>query len=528
MENTLWVNLVASALQWAFCPGKYSGVGAAYPEFQQTRFDRDLFNDVLEERMTLCLSMDPWMGVGFTFRDILGLVACPSRQVSVENLCQLVLAVQLRHGQDGWSFESQNSAVELFPKEQSRISTEAGRNQGGAMLRAAFYLGRDYLPDVTRNGFPTRGGVTAEGMWTMDDIAAKLAEKDSNDRYVLPDEGRYHSASRFHPEGYRLVIENPMDFFPQLGNRFRKSDLQRLGLWVETKHGSNKSIEQRLGPPVMSPQVESSVEIVPNKKPSEAKNDRRYATDIKESPAKDKMPGGVMKVSSGKEKVPDIAAHRHPRSRRRSRSKSRSACRGRTAMEKASSQGSRHDRGRLSNEPSHRYSARDNPTKPIYTYQCNRQTSASYGQHGPTKYSGSQRKRGSGLRRPRKRMSENSGSRSSGRRPKIRSRSRDKKRVPVHYLSRKEDSGAYLRYTGSTSQSRDSQSSPQANDQRQDKGHQQQPQGAHTIEQVRTPPYVTLPSPTPRQRQGPRTPEYPFNSWPQKLLEYPGPVPSPT
>ncbi len=101
-----------------------------------------------------------------------------------------------------------------------------------------------------------------------------------------------------------------------------------------------------------------------------------------------------MKVSGGKEKVQDIAADRHPRSRRRSRSKSRSACRGRPATEKASSQGSRHDGGRLSNEPSHRYSARDNPTKPRYTLPMQPSTSASYGQQGPTKYSGSQRIRG--------------------------------------------------------------------------------------------------------------------------------------
>ncbi len=54
MEETLWVNLVASAMQWAFCPNKYLEVGAAHSDFQRALFDRDMFKDMLKERLTLC------------------------------------------------------------------------------------------------------------------------------------------------------------------------------------------------------------------------------------------------------------------------------------------------------------------------------------------------------------------------------------------------------------------------------------------------------------------------------------------
>ncbi len=157
-------------------------------------------------------------------------------------------------------------------------------------------------------------------------------------------------------------------------------------------------------------------------------------------------------------------------------------------------------------KPSHRYSGRDDPTEPSYHSAAQPSTSASYGQHGPTQYSGSRMKKEPDLHRSSKRASRDSRSRSPRRRPKIRSRSRDKKRIPDHYLSHKEDSGAYLRYTGSRSQSRDSQPSPRANVQQQDDGHQGRPQGAYPKEQVRTPPYVTLPPPTSRVRRGPGTP----------------------
>ncbi len=100
--------------------------------------------------------------------------------------------------------------------------------------------------------------------------------------------------------------------------------------------------------------------------------------------------------------------------------------------------------------------------------------------------------------------------------------------MPDRYLSHKGGYGAYLRYAGSRSQSRESQPSPQANVQGQDDERRPQSEAAYPPEQVRTPPYVTLPPPTPRERRGPRTPEYPFKPWPQQPLEYPGPIPSPT
>ncbi len=34
----------------------------------------------------------------------------------------------------------------FFHRDRTWISAEAGKNQGGAVLRAVFYLGREYLP----------------------------------------------------------------------------------------------------------------------------------------------------------------------------------------------------------------------------------------------------------------------------------------------------------------------------------------------------------------------------------------------